>query len=157
MAKTAYSIESEVWKLYEKVEDRTRQILDDESCQFPGSEPRPDDVVIESGGIRLIGAYGFSGLVYNWHSLDDWILVTFRSEPPVPLDRYGDLLQILENHYGVPTRTENKNLFYEIAIGKREIRDTYFYGTVVDNAEPIIRTLLLGIDAFSFMPDIGKK
>ncbi|MCK4808012.1 MAG: hypothetical protein KAS90_00155 [Candidatus Aenigmarchaeota archaeon] len=157
MAKTVYSVESEVWKLYEKVEGRTRQILDDGSCQFPGSEPKPDDVVIESGGIRLVGAYGYSGLVYNWDSLDDWILVTFRSEPPVPFDRYGDLLQILENHYGVPTRAENNNLFYEIVIGKREIRDTYSPGNVDEKTEPIIRTLILGIDAFSFMPEKDKR
>jgi len=97
MAKTVYSIESEVWKLYEMVEGRTRQILDTESYQFPGSDYRPDDVVIESGDVRLVGAYGFSGLVYKWYPDEDWILVTFRSEPPVPFDRYGDLLQILEN------------------------------------------------------------
>ena len=152
MAETVYSIESEVWKLYEKVEDGTKQILKKDSCQFPGSEYRPDDVVIESRGIRLVGAYGFSGIVYNWYPGDGWILVTFKSEPPVPFDRYGDLLQILENYYGAPTRAESNTLCYEIIIGKREITDTYFYGTVDENAEPIIRTLRLGIDAFSFIP-----
>ncbi|UCG94966.1 MAG: hypothetical protein JSV92_02850 [archaeon] len=164
MPEKMYGTDSEVWKLFKRIEDETNKVFESGSgYRCPGSDPKLDDIVIEGSEtingkkVSLRGGEGFSGIVYKWYAGENWALAEFVYDGDVKaaIKNQQKLLNALQEHYGKATKIDNDKLFYKIKIGERttasrRIVEKYDLfteeRTEEGGTEDIIRTMILDFD-----------
>jgi hypothetical protein len=112
---TAYNIESDVGKLFSRVDTELKRQRAECADKFHIPDINLSDIVIKNNETNLIGYNAFDG-DYMTCSRDPltWAFVYFMPEHNVPRIERNKLLPALKGQYGKPTESKENNLVFDI-------------------------------------------